>query len=321
MHKEFKGWLAFLGFDEPIELTQLHGDENSRRYYRIENISKKFVALDASSDKESVPEFVGIGMRLKKVKVRTPMVRSFELHKGFMLFEDVGSTHLYDKCGDAGTSAYYKQAIKTLVQMQTAPTVSMKPYDAMLMLEEMNLMLEWYYKAHLGKTLECVEGLQFIKMLSIITKEVLSQPQETFVHCDYHSKNLMIDSKDDMVVMDFQDAREGGISYDLVSLLRDAYVAQDPRELRQLIKFYKKEKGLEVDDEVFMRWFDFTAILRHLKLLGTFTKRSIEKKKESYMEHTPLLVQYILDVAYKYPELEQLVAMLTPKEEDSMGFF
>jgi aminoglycoside/choline kinase family phosphotransferase len=320
MHEELKGWLDFLGFDEPVELTQLHGDENSRRYYRIENIDKNFVVVDASSDKETVPEFIGIGMRLKRSKMRTPLVRSFELHKGFMLLEDVGSTHLYDKCVDAGAGAYYEKAIRTLVQMQTSPTINMKPYDAMLMLEEMNLMLEWYYNAHLGKTLECVEGQQLIKMFSLIAKEVLAQPQETFVHTDSHSKNLMIDEKNDMVVMDFQDAREGALTYDLVSLLYDPYVSLDKRERQRFIKLFKNLKGIEVEDEVFMRWVDFTALQRNLTLLGKFTRLSIEEKKETYLEHTPLIRQYILDIASKYPELEQLLVMLTPQEEDSLGF-
>jgi len=321
MHKEFKGWLEFLGFDEPIELTQLHGDENSKRYYRIENSTKSFVALDASSNKEIIPEFVGIGMRFKKSKMRTPMVRSFELHKGFMLLEDVGSTHLYDKCVDAGAGAYYEKAIKTLVQMQTSPTIGMKPHDAMPMLEEMNSMLEWYYKAHLGKTLECVEGQQLLKMFSLIAKEVLAQPQETFVHGDYHSKNLMLDSEDEMVILDFQDARVGSLTYDLASLLYDAHVALDKRERKRFIKIFKTLKGIEVEDETFMRWLDFTAIQRSLTQLGTLARLSIEEQKKGYMEHTPLVRQYILDIAEKYPELEQLVLMLTPLEEDSLGFF
>ena len=321
MHKEFKGWLEFLGFDEPIELIQLHGDENSKRYYRIKNSTKSFVALDASSDKESVPEFIGIGMRLQKSKTRTAMVRSFELHKGFMLLEDIGSTHLYDKCVDAGAGVYYEKAIKTLVQMQTSPTISMKAHDAMTMIEEMNSMLEWYYKAHLGKTLECVEGQQLLKMFSLIAKEVLAQPQETFVHGDYHSKNLMIDAEDEMVVLDFQDARVGSLTYDLASLLYDAHVALDKRERKRFVKLFKALKGIDVDDATFMRWLDFTAIQRSLTQLGTFTKLSIKDKTKGYMEHTPLVRQYILDIAENYPELEQLVLMLTPVEEDSLGFF
>ena len=320
MHKELKGWLEFLGFDEPVELTQLHGDENSRRYYRIENISKNFVVVDASSDKETVPEFIGIGMRLKKSKMRTPLVRSFELHKGFMLLEDVGSTHLYDKCVDAGAGAYYEKAIKTLVQMQTSPTISMKPHDAMLMLEEMNLMLEWYYKVHLGKTLECVEGQQLLTMFMSISKEVLVQPQETFVHYDYHSKNLMIDEADDIVLMDFQDALKGSLTYDLASLLYDPYVALDKRERKRFIKLFKTLKEVEVDDETFMRWLEFTAVQRCLTQLGRFSKLGIEDKQIAYLDHTPLLVQYILDIASKYPELEMLVRILTPKEQDSIGF-
>ncbi|CAA6804833.1 MAG: COG3178: Predicted phosphotransferase related to Ser/Thr protein kinases [uncultured Sulfurovum sp.] len=315
MHKELKGWVEWLGMEEP-ELTPLHGDASSRRYYRITNQKKKLLVMDASDIKEVVPDMVGIGLRLKKTSVKTPLIRSFELHKGFMLLDDVGSTHLFDKC----SRDTYEQAIKTLVEMQKAPTVDLKPYDMAFLLEEMNLMLEWYLKEHLGQKVECVEGRTLLSTFMLIAKEVMAQPQETFVHRDYHAKNLMIDDNDEMVVIDYQDARVGGITYDLVSLLRDAYVLLDDRERKRFIKLYKELKGIEVDDETFMRWFDFTGLQRHIKILGIFARLSIRDGKDAYLENIPLVLQYILDVAAKYPELEGLLAILTLEEQDSAGF-
>lgn len=316
MHKELKGWIEFLGIEEPT-LSQLHGDASGRRYYRIENIEKNFLVMDASDIKEVVPTMIGIGLRLKETSVRTPLIRSFELHKGFMLLEDVGSTHLFDKC----SPVYYEKAIKTLVEMQKAPTINLTPYDGSFLLEEMNLMLEWYLKEHLGQSIECVEGRNLLEMFSFITKEVLAQPQETFVHRDYHSKNLMIDNEEKIVIIDYQDARNGALTYDLVSLLYDAYVVLDPRERKRLINLFKDLKGISVEDETFMRWVEFTALQRHIKILGIFARLKIRDGKEDYMEHVPLVLQYILDIAEKYPELDALVTMLTPKEEDSIGFF
>jgi len=315
MHKELKGWVAWLGIEQP-ELTALDGDASSRRYYRITNQEKKLLVMDASDAKEVVPNMVGIGLRLKETTVRTPLIRSFELHKGFMLLDDVGSTHLFDNC----SRETYEKAIRTLVEMQKAPTVDLKPYDMPFLLDEMNLMLEWYLKEHLGQKVECVEGRTLLSAFMLIAKEVMAQPQETFVHRDYHAKNLMLDKEDEIVVIDYQDARVGGITYDLVSLLRDAYVLLDDRERKRFIKLYKELKGIEVDDETFMRWFDFTGLQRHIKILGIFARLSIRDGKDAYLDNIPLVLQYILEVGAKYPELEGLVKLLRVEEQDSIGF-
>lgn len=309
MHSELKGWLEWLGMEDP-ELKALHGDASSRSYYRLENHGGGIV-MDASANKESVPVFIGISMRLNDAKVRIPQIKSFELHKGFMFLEDIGGTHLLDKCVE-GVDArpYYDKAIETLVKLQETPSKGLEPYDEAFLLEEMNLMTEWYFKAYLDRTLECVEGHTVLKSFSLIAKEVLAQPQEIFVHRDYHSRNLMIDSNDDIVVIDFQDAREGALTYDLVSLLRDAYVTLDSRELRRLISLYKELKGLDVDDETFMRWFDFTGLQRHIKILGIFARLSIRDGKNGYLDNIPMTLKYILEVGSKYPELNGLIELL-----------
>ncbi|HHH19946.1 MAG TPA: hypothetical protein ENK86_05515 [Campylobacterales bacterium] len=320
MHPELRGWVEFLGIEAPV-LTLVHGNQESRRYYRIENKTKKFMVVDASHCKESVPTFIGIALRLKETEVRTPRVRSFELHKGFMLQDDIGSMHLIDTCASSNPATYYDKAIATLVEMQKAPTVELSAIEVGDLIDEMNLMVEWYLKKHLGKTIECVEGRILLEGFMQIAKEVMAQPQETFVHRDYHSKNLMIESGDAIVVMDFQDACQGPLTYDLVSLLRDAYVSLDYRERKRLMMLYRELKGIEVDEMTFLRWCDFTSMQRNMKLLGAFAQQHHEGGKEGFIEYTPLLVQYILDAASNYPELEGLVSMLTPEESDSEGFF
>ena len=308
MHDELKGWLEWLGIDDP-KLEALCGDASSRRYYRLKKPQN--IVMDASAMKESVPRFIGVAMLLQQFKVRLPQIKAFEQHKGFMLLEDVGSRHLFDEKDKQNVSAYYEKAIKELVKIQQTPAQGLEPYDAMFLLEEMNLMPEWYLKEHLGRSVECVEGRTLLGAFALISKEVLSQPQEIFVHRDYHSRNLMIDDKDDIVVIDFQDAKSGALTYDLVSLLRDAYVELDAQEIQRLVLLFKELKGLEVDDETFMRWFDFTGLQRHIKILGIFARLSIRDGKDGYLDDIPLTLKYVLETASKYPGLDGLVSLLS----------
>jgi aminoglycoside/choline kinase family phosphotransferase len=309
MHNVLKDWLESLGIKDP-DLQQLHGDASARSYYRLTN-SEGGIVMDASKAKESVPVFIGVGQRLMDAEVRIPTIKSYDLDKGFVFLEDIGSTHLLDKCVE-GVDArpYYDKAIETLVQLQTTSSKGLKPYDQGFLLEEMNLMTEWYLKAYLGTTLECLEGRMLLESFSLIAKEVLSQPQGIFVHRDYHARNLMIDSSGEIVVIDFQDAREGALTYDLVSLLRDAYVKLDRRELRRLILLFKELKGIKVDDETFMRWFDFTGLQRHIKILGIFARLALRDGKMKYLQDIPQTLKYILEVGQQYPELDALISLL-----------
>lgn len=309
MHEELKGWMEWLGIEDPV-LHPLHGDASSRRYYRLESSETKGLVMDASDMKESVPVFIGVAWRLMDTKVRIPTIKSYELNKGFIFLEDIGSTHLFDKHNEVNTGSFYEKAVKTLVKVQDTPSQGLNLYDEAFLLEEMNLMPQWYLKEHWGKTLECLEARILLESFSLICKEVLSQPQGLFVHRDYHARNLMIDSNEEIVVIDFQDAREGALTYDLVSLLRDAYVELDAKEIHRLILLFRDLKSIDVDDEVFMRWFDFTGLQRHIKILGIFARLSIRDGKKGYLNDIPLTLKYIVDVGSKYPELTGLVNLL-----------
>lgn len=307
MHDELKGWLEWLGIEEP-KLEALCGDASGRRYYRLEE--PKSIVMDASDMKESVPIFIGVNWRLMDAKVRIPTIKAYELNKGFIFLEDIGGLHLSDKVNTSESKTYYEKAIRTLVKVQNTPAKGLDPYDASFLLEEMNLMPQWYIKEHLGKTVECVEGRILLEAFSLISKEVLAQTQGLFVHRDYHSRNLMIDSNEDIVVIDFQDAKEGALTYDLVSLLRDVYVELDEKEIERLILLFRDLKDLDVDDETFMRWFDFTGLQRHIKILGIFARLSLRDGKDGYLNDIPLTLKYIIEVGSKYPELDGLVSLL-----------
>ena len=308
MHDELKGWLEWLGIKD-AKLEALCGDASGRRYYRLEE--PRSIVMDASDMKESVPIFIGVNWRLMDAKVRIPTIKAYELNKGFILLEDIGSIHLLDKCVE-GVDArpYFDKAVETLVRMQETPHQGLDPYDRVFLLDEMNLMSEWYLKEYLDYKVECVDGRIILESFAHIAKEVLSQPQEIFVHRDYHSRNLMIDDNEDIVVIDFQDARSGGLTYDLVSLLRDAYIQLDRRELKRLVLLFRDLKGLDVDDDTFMRWFDFTGLQRHIKILGIFARLALRDGKKQYLDDIPMTLKYILDVGSKYPELNGLVALL-----------
>ncbi len=307
MHNELKAWLESLGIEAP-KLSTMHGDASGRRYYRLEE--PKSIVMDASDMKESVPIFLEVNERLVAAKVRTALIKAYDLEKGFILLEDIGATHLFDKVKEGEGSVYYEKAIKTLVQIQETSSEGLDLYDADFLLEEMNLLTQWYLKAHLGKKVECLEGRMLLESFSIISKEVLSQPQGMFVHRDYHSRNLMIDNNEDIVVIDFQDAKNGALTYDLVSLLKDVYVELDEEEIKRLIALFKDLKGINVEDETFMRWFDFTALQRHIKILGIFARLSIRDGKDGYLNDIPLTLKYVLETASKYPELNGLVQIL-----------
>lgn len=229
------------------------------------------------------------------------------------MLEDMGSRHLLETIDKNNFMLFYDKAIDTIVRMQGAGTEGLSPYDAAFLRTEMELMQEWYLEKYLGKTLSEKDQETLDKILNNITNEVLAQPQGYFVHRDFHSRNIMLSPHDEIIVIDFQDARVGAVTYDLVSLLRDCYVSFDPRKIEQLALSFRDKRGLDVDDATFIRWFDFMGLQRHIKVLGIFSRLALRDRKEGYLKDIPLTLKYVLDVAGKYEETKGLVDILSQK--------
>jgi len=225
--------------------------------------------------------------------------------------EDLGNTHLYEKIDSGEFEFYYEKAIDTLLHMQNTDTEDLPLYDEAFLRFEMDLMPEWYLEKYLGKTLDSTQRSIISNAFDTIVSEVMSQPQDVFVHRDYHSRNIMIGGcADEIVVIDYQDARSGAVTYDLVSLLRDVYVEFDPKEVERLALGFRDKKGLDVDDATFMRWFDFMGLQRHIKILGIFARLHLRDGKDGYLNDIPLTLKYVIEVGSKYPELSELLSLL-----------
>ena len=307
MNNKLEEWLESIGCEG--ELEPVAADASFRKYYRLKSTMHSGIVMDASAQKESVQPFIDIEHRLYEAGVRVAKINTYNLEEGFIFMEDLGNTHLADVIND-DFELYYGKAIDSLIKMQNVDTEGLPLYDAEFLLFEMDLMQEWYLEKHLGLTLDDTQLGTIFNALEHITSEVLSQPQGVFVHRDFHSRNLMFGCTDDLVVIDFQDARVGAVTYDLVSLLRDVYVELHPNDVERLALHFRDMKGLDVDDATFIRWFDFMGLQRHIKILGIFARLAIRDGKEGYIKDIPLTFKYVIDVGCRYPELNVLVQLL-----------
>ena len=307
VNKKLEEWLESIGCEG--ELEPVAADASFRQYYRLKSSMHSGIVMDASKLKASVPPFIEIEHRLYEAGVRVAKINTYNLEEGFIFMEDLGNTHLADVIHD-DHELYYGKAIDSLIKMQNTETTDLPLYDEAFLRFEMDLMPEWYLQKHLGMTLDAGQEEVIDKALSHISAEVMTQPQDLFVHRDYHSRNLMFGCTDELVVIDFQDARVGAVTYDLVSLLRDVYIELDPRDVERMALHFRDMKGLDVDDETFMRWFDYMGLQRHIKILGIFARLALRDGKEGYIKDIPLTLKYVKEIASKYPELHDLVNLL-----------
>lgn len=312
MHKIEK-WLKSI--DCSGELETVCADASFRKYYRLKSSMHSGIVMDSSLQKESLAPFLDISHRLYEANVRVPKIFTFNKEEGFVFLEDMGKRHLNEITEESEIESYYEKAVDTLINMQETDTQDLPLYDKEFLHFEMDLMPTWYLEQYLGKKLDDQNKTLLNKILGTIATEVMAQPQEVFVHRDYHSRNIMLSKQDQIIVIDYQDARKGAITYDLVSLLRDVYTEFDPVFVEKMALRFRDFKGLNVDDKTFMRWFDFMGLQRHIKILGIFARLHLRDGKEGYLQNIPLTLKYIHSVAAKYPEIEELLVLFSDTPE------
>ena len=305
-------WVNELGYREH-KFEVVSDDASYRKYYRIILPNNRtFIIMDSSMQVESIYPFIDVSVRLLKAKVQIPRVYSQNLEHGYLLLEDLGSTHLIDILNDNSYKLLYMKSIHEIIKMQNANTNGLEPYDEDFIMFEMRLMQEWYLDKYLWITLDKDEQSALDGVLELIKDEVLSQPQGYFVHRDFHSRNIMFAGRGKVSVIDYQDARVGAITYDLASLLKDVYVRFDREKILELVLEFKILKGglNDISDEQFIRWFDFTALQRHIKILGIFARLKIRDNKPSYINDIPMTLKYIKETISIYDELKPLNIIL-----------
>lgn len=310
---DIRTWVSCLGYGGSLQVAS--ADASFRSYYRLVEKEKTFIVMNSSLQKESLIPFVDITKRLLAAGVHVPEIFAENLQEGFLLLEDLGSWDLLQVLDESNAEHYYGEAIDEIIKMQRADTEGLPRYDAAFLRFEMELMQEWYLEKYLGKDLESQERQIVSDAIDQIAEAVLSQPQGVFIHRDFHSRNIMLTPQDEIAVIDYQDARVGAVTYDLVSLLRDLYIAFDPLLVEKLALQFRDKKELDVDDATFMRWFDLMGLQRHIKVLGIFARLYLRDGKDGYLKDLPQTLKYIIEIGSKHEETRALVALLKEKQK------
>ena len=320
-------WLAGLGLVDPASLRPASADASFRRYFRLDVLpaaqaqwGATLVAMDAPPQRENTAAFLKVGALFGAAGVTVPQVAAQDLEQGFLLLGDLGTTTYLQQLNLDNAAVMYAEALEALVKIQqhSAPGV-LPEYDRPFLLRELKLFPEWYIGRHLGLTLTDAQQQQLDGVFDALLANNLAQ-QQVFVHRDYHSRNLMQMDENNPGILDFQDAVFGPITYDLASLLRDAYVQWDEEMvLDWVIRYWQRAKtaGLPVNPDIdaFYRDFEFMALQRHLKILGIFTRLCYRDGKSDYLGDLPTVLDYIRKTAGRYRELKPLLRLLDTLED------
>jgi aminoglycoside/choline kinase family phosphotransferase len=315
--EELRQWLSTLFKSGDFSLAPASADASFRRYFRVTRQNQTWIAMDAPPDKENMEPYIRIANMLVEVGVNAPHILETNLNAGFLLNSDLGGrTYLTDIEATGDVDGLYHDAMDALVRIQAngkQHAQTLPPYDEALLRREMALFPEWFCGRHLRLALTEADLLELQQVLDVLTTAALSQPR-VFVHRDYHSRNLMVTSGrfgPNPGILDFQDAVHGPVTYDLVSLLRDCYVAWPVERVHEWVTRFRevaRVAGVDTgpDEKNFLRWFDLMGVQRHLKAIGIFARLWHRDGKSGYLKDIPRTLNYVRVVSATYPELRAL---------------
>jgi aminoglycoside/choline kinase family phosphotransferase len=298
-------------------------DASFRRYFRIGlHDGSTRIVMDAPPEHEDCRPFLKVAALFRDAGVHVPEVYAQDLAQGFLLLSDLGHT-TYLKVLNATTAPkLYRDANAALVDIQRAsrPGV-LAEYDQALLSRELDLFPDWYVARHLEVILGAEQQATLRSVFDKILANNLAQPQ-VFVHRDYHSRNLMVSGEDypeNPGIIDFQDAVYGPITYDLVSLYRDAYIHwEEAQELDFVIRYWEmaRQAGLPVpaDFHDFYRDYEWMGAQRQLKVLGIFARLCHRDGKDGYLKDMPRVMAYLRQTCERYLELRPLARLLDQLE-------
>lgn len=314
---ELKKWLETVYPNQPFELSFAAADADFRRYFRATfSDGRTVVCMDAPPDKMSVAPYLKVQKLFHMVNV--PQVLHVDETQGFMVLNDLGSTTfltaMTQEKNEAAHKALLLEAVGELIELQLASRSGVLPeYDREVMLREINLFPEWFVAKELGRELNFKQRRLWQQTVDTLLPPLLAQPK-VYVHRDYIVRNLML-QEGRPGVLDFQDALYGPISYDLVSLLRDAFIGWDEEFVLDLvIRYWEQARaaGLPVPPEFdeFYRWFEWMGVQRHLKVAGIFARLYHRDGKDKYRPEIPRFLNYLRRVSRRYQDLAPLYALL-----------
>ena len=318
-------WLA-AHLPAPLrEIAPASNDASFRRYFRISLAQTvavpdrdaqvaTLIVVDAPPPQEDCRPYIAVARLLRDSGVHAPAVLASDLERGFLLVTDLGTRTYLDALDEASAPKLYGEACAALLRLQCASREGvLPPYDETLLRRELNLFPDWYVARHLGASLSGAQRATLESTFRVVLDNNLAQPR-VFVHRDYHSRNLMV-SEPNPGVLDFQDAVYGPITYDLVSLLRDAYVEWDEeQQIDWAVRYWERARDaalpVRADFADFWRDFEWMGVQRQLKVLGIFARLSHRDGKHAYLDDMPRVMRYLRGACARYRELAPLLSLL-----------
>ena len=332
----FEQWLAPLVQSHqllPASLRPASADASFRRYLRIDSAAgASCIVMDAPPDKENCRPFVQVQALMAAAGLNVPHILAWDEPGGFMLLSDLGSTTLIELLTPEAPQAalgWYLQATDVLLDWQKASKPGVLPaYDEALLRRELALFPDWYLGQHRGITLDGKQQATLASAFDAIVAHNLAAPN-VFVHRDFMTRNLMAPVKQGapLGVLDFQDAVYGPITYDIASLLRDAFISWEEEFIIDVtVRYWEKARkagllgahsasGWGADFGDFYRSVEWMGLQRHLKVAGIFARLTLRDGKPQYLADTPRFIAYIRSTASRYRELAPLLRLVNEVEQ------
>jgi len=299
---------------EVARIEPASSDASFRRYLRTFGPRGTLIVMDAPPEREDVRPYLKVSALLESLGIHVPRVHESDAPRGLVLLEDLGTTPYLARLRAGGDAdALYGDALDALADIQARgaeAATQLAPYDRAPLLRELALMPEWFCGRHLGIELSSEERELLAQAFERLMREALAQPR-VFVHRDYHSRNLMVVESRNPGVIDFQDALRGPIGYDLVSLLKDCYIAWPRARVERWVSAHRDRlvaRGFAAagSEAELLRAFDLIGVQRHIKVLGIFARLYHRDGKPGYLGDLPLTLRYVLETCAAYPELTEL---------------
>ena len=301
-----------------VRIEVASSDASFRRYFRVFGGGGTYIVMDAPPEKEDVRPYLKVSRLLEALGAHVPHVHQADVDRGLLLLEDLGTIPYLQRLERGGDSEQlYADALAALANIQLeggAACAELPPYGRGELAREMALMPEWFLGRHLALTLSAAETELLAGAFEFLTVEALAQPR-VFVHRDYHARNLMVVGERNPGIIDFQDALCGPVGYDLVSLLKDCYIAWPRARVESWVRAFRArllERGGPggTSEAEFLRWFDLIGVQRHIKVLGIFCRLWYRDGKPGYLPDLPRTLDYVRAVCAEHAPLAELAAFL-----------
>lgn len=322
--QERREWLQSISERYDLDVSgekSASSDAGFRSYFRVPSADgKTFIVMDAPPAHEDVRPFIRVTSLFEKAALTVPHIYEQNIEKGFLLLSDLGKETYLDVLNENNARELFTEAIDALVKWQSISEPGVLPaYDRAVLTRELNLFPEWYIARHRGKTLDDRQQALLKVCFERILQNNLAQAC-VFVHRDYMPRNLMVREGDGPGILDYQDALYGPVSYDIASLMRDAFISWgETFVIDMTIRYWEKARqaGIPVPQDFGVFWKDveWMGLQRHLKILGIFSRLNYRDGKPKYLADTPRFINYVRQTAHRYDELKALLFLIDQIED------